>query len=169
MPTKSTTKKTTVKKPVAKTAAAKKTTVKKTVAKKAPVKKVIAPVVPETHACGCNHACPCGGDCACAKKKCTFGKFLKKLILIMIIFALGFVSAKMCCGKKMWNMPAHPEFDNGCLVVKCPKLAEMAPMMDADKNGCVTKQEFAAAKRANRPERRHPKHRPAPAPQANQQ
>lgn len=163
MPTKNT-KKTTVKK-----TATKPTVTKKAVSKKAPVKKVTMAPVADKHACGCNHGCPCGGDCACAKKKCTVGRFLKKLILVMIIFALGFASAKMCCGKKMFKMPPHPEFDNGCLVVKCPKLEKMVPMMDTDKDGCVTKQEFAAAKHDKKSGRKHPRrHKPVPAPQVAQ-
>ena len=64
-------------------------------------------------------------------------------------------------------MMPRPEFDNGCLVVKCPKLAKMVPMMDTDKNGCVTVEEFKVAKeRAPKHERkmkRHPKPQ-APAP-----
>lgn len=167
------------KKPVAKTASAKKTVskpavAKKPVAKKAPAKKpaapkkvVAAPVV-EKHPCGCDKGCACGGDCVCAKKKCTFGRFFKKLILILIIFALGFAAAKMCCCKHGKFGP-RPKFDNGCLVIKCPKLAEMAPMMDINHDGCVSKEEFKVAKkhmrRDARPEMPAEPEMPAPAPQ----
>ena len=151
-----TTKKATTKKTVAKKTVSKPATAKKTVAKKAPVKKVVAAPVVEKFPCGCDKGCACGGECMCAKKKCTFGRFLKKLILVLIIFALGFAAAKMCCCDKRGKMGPRPEFENGCLVVKCPKMAEMVPMMDTDANGCVTREEFRAArkhmKRAPQPE-----------------
>lgn len=137
----------TAKKTVSKPAVAKKPVAKKTTAKKtAAPKKIVAAPVAEKHSCGCDKGCACGGDCMCAKKKCTFGRFLKKLILILIIFALGFVAAKMCCCKHGKFGP-RPEFDNGCLVVKCPKMAEMVPMMDANNDGCVSKDEFKAARK----------------------
>ncbi len=101
---------------------------------------------------------PCG--CACHEHKhcgCCKGAFWKKLILFIAVFAIGFASAKMTHCKKHKMMP-RPEFDNGCLVVKCPKMAKMIPMMDADKDGCVTKQEFMASKKHHRPNKRH--HRP---------
>ena len=151
MAEKTTKKATTTKKTVAKKTVSKPATTKKTVAKKA----VAAPVV-EKFPCGCDKGCACGGECMCAKKKCTFGRFLKKLVLVLIIFALGFATAKMSCCDKRGKMGPRPEFENGCLVVKCPKLAEMVPMMDTDANGCVTREEFKAArkhlKRAPQPE-----------------
>ena len=127
---------------------AKKTTAKKTVAKKtapkAAAKKTIkkttvveTPVV-EKHVCGCDKNCACGGNCHCAHHK---HGFFKKLILFLVIFALGFATAKMCCGGKKAFGP-RPEFDNGCLVIKCPKMAQMAPMMDANHDGCIAKDEF---------------------------
>lgn len=141
-----------VKKPVAKPAAAKKPVAKKapakkTVTKKAPVKKVAAPVV-EPMPCGCNHACACGEKCACAKKKCSFGRFIKKLIVFLIIFAMGYAVAKVCNDGPRGKMKPRPQFENGCLVVKCPKMAEKVPMMDADQDGCVTRAEFRAARKA---------------------
>ena len=55
----------------------------------------------------------------------------------------------------------HPEFENGCLVINCSKLAKMATKMDADKNGCVTVEEFKTAKKHapkhERKMKRHPK------------
>ena len=135
---------------------AKKAVAKKTAAKKAPTKKVGVAPGADKFPCGCDKGCACGGECVCAKKKCTFGCFLKKLILFLIIFVLGFVAAKMCCCDKRGKMGPRPEFENGCLVVKCPKMAEMVPMMDTDANGCVSREEFKAAhkhmKRAPRPE-----------------
>lgn len=162
-----TTKKTTVKK-----ATVKKTTAKPAV-KKTVTKKVATAPVAEKHPCGCDKGCACGGKCmengCCAKKKCTFGRFLKKLILFVIIFALGFAAAKVCpCGGR-GKMGPRPEFENGCLVIKCQKMAEMAPMMDADKDGCISKQEFKAARKHmrehNRPDVPAEPEMAAPAPQ----
>ncbi|MBQ5699671.1 MAG: hypothetical protein IIV74_00020 [Alphaproteobacteria bacterium] len=154
--------------------ATKKTATKKTVskatAKKAPVKKTVAPVV-EKHPCGCDKGCACAGNCVehgcCTKKKCTFGRFLKKLILFLIIFALGFAAAKMCCCDKRGKMGPRPEFENGCLVVKCPKMAEMMPAMDTNADGCVTREEFKAMrKNMKRPHQQEAApEMPAPAPQ----
>ena len=140
---KTATKKTVAKKSVSKPAVAKKTTVKKAT-------KVVAPAV-ETYPCGCNAGCACGGHCAehscCGKKKCSFGRFLKKLVVFLIIFALGFATAKMCCFNKSGKMGPRPEFENGCLVIKCPKMAERAEMMDTNKDGCINREEFRAARK----------------------
>lgn len=182
----------TTKKSVAKTATAKKTVVKsapakKPVAKKAPAKKPVtkvatAPVV-EKFPCGCDHNCACGGNCGnhghCAKKKCTFGRFLKKLVVFIIIFALGFAAAKLCpFGKEGKRFP-RPEFDNGCLVVKTPKMEKFAQKIDTNNDGCVSIEEFKVAKkhmkkpgkhdkdgkRRVRPPMPTPAEAPAPAPQ----
>ena len=166
----------TTKKTVAKPATAKKTVVKsapakKPVAKKAPVKKTVAKVAPapvvEKFPCGCDHNCACGGNCGnhghCGKKKCTFGRFLKKLVIFAIIFALGFTCAKMCpFGRGGKHFP-RPQFENGCMVVKeCPKMAEMAAKMDADHDGCVSVEEFKAAKKHMRKSGRAGKRGPRP-------
>ena len=134
------------KEPMAKQTA-KQTATKRVVAKKT-IKKVTAPAVEHAHCC-CEHKCGC---------KCHHGKVLKKIVLFVIIFALGFASAKLCCCHKKYKMMPQPEFDNGCLVVKCPK---MVSMMDADKNGCVSVEEFKAAKKHapkhDRKTKRHPR------------
>jgi len=157
-------KKVATKKPVAKKTVSKPAVAKKPAVKKAPVKKVAkaaAPVVEtpvaETLPCGCNHGCACGGDCKCHKH--CHGGFFKKLILILVIFALGFVAAKMLgCNKHHGRMP-HPEFENGCMVVKCPKLAEMVPAIDVNGDGCVSMEEFKEFKHAKKVQE------PTPAPQ----
>lgn len=140
-------------KTVAKKAVVKKTTAKKTVAKKAPVKVAPAPVV-EKLPCGCDKGCACAGKC---HKR---GGFFKKLVIFLVIFGLGFAAAKLCCCEKGRKMMPRPEFENGCLVVKCPKMAKMVEKMDADKNGCVSVEEFKAAKK----HRRGPKHDRGPRP-----
>ena len=147
-----TTKKATKK--VATKATAKKAPVKKTVTKKAPAKKEVAPVV-ELHACGCDKSCPCGGHCECKKHHCGFWK---KLIVVLVFFALGFAAAKMIPCQKRGKMP-KPQFDdNGCLVVKCQKMMEKMPEIDLNNDGCVDKAEIKAFKHAMR--------KPMPAPQA---
>ncbi|MBQ2844929.1 MAG: hypothetical protein IJE79_02860 [Alphaproteobacteria bacterium] len=146
---------------------AKKTPVRKTT--KATVKKVVKPA--ETYSCGCNHGCACGGHCAehthCA---CHKGRFWKKLVLFLVIFALGFATAKLCCCHKRGGFMPRPEFDNGCLVVKCPKMAEKVAMMDKNGDGCVDKAEFKMAKKHRRGfDKRGPKPempQPAPMPDA---
>ena len=126
---------------------AKKTTARKTT--KATVKKVVKPA--ETYSCGCNQGCACGGHCAehahCA---CHKGRFWKKLVLFLVVFALGFATAKLCCCHKRGGFMPRPEFDNGCLVVKCPKMAEKVAMMDKNGDGCVDKAEFKMAKKHRR-------------------
>lgn len=153
--------KTTAKKPVAKKTVVK-TAVKKTPAKKTPVKKS-APVI-EKLPCGCDKNCACAGKChEHGHCKCHHGGFWKKLVLFIIVFSLGFACAKLCpCNKKQSKMP-RPEFDNGCLVVKCPKMAQMVPMMDTDKNGCVSVDEFKASKKNMRKMKRA--HKPQPKPE----
>ena len=141
---KQTTKKSAVKKPAAKKVAV------KPVAKKSVAKKAV-PVVEHAHCC-CEHKCGC---------KCHHGHALKKLIAIIIIFALGFATAKMCGAHKMYKKMPRPEFDNGCLVVKCPKMAQMVEKMDANHDGCVSVEEFKASKKHMRHPRQH-MHHPMP-------
>lgn len=125
-----------------------KKTVKKAVAKKAPAKKVVkpavaapvaAPAVAAAPACGCGCGCKCGG----------FGRFVKKLVVFLVIFALGFAAAKFCphMGKRFHK---GPEFVNGCMDVtkiKCPVMLEKIQTLDADANGCITREEFRAGKK----------------------
>ena len=145
--------------------AAKKTAVKKTPAKKATVKAAA------THECGCGAncecakkcgcGCGCGANCECAKKcacGCRAGRFVKKLIVVLIIFALGFAAARVCCGccqKGMKHRAPRMHYVEGCLdvaSVKCPKLAAALPAMDINQDGCITREEFRAVKRHMRAE-----------------
>lgn len=150
----------TVKKAAVKPAAAKKSPVKKSaavkkpVAKKAsaPAPKMVAAPVMEQHACGCGADCHCCGGCKCGGSK--FGRFMRKLIVFLIIFAMGFAAAKLCCNK---HHPRGPRmhYVNGCLdvaSVKCPKLMEALPAMDINQDGCITRDEFRAVQRQMRAE-----------------
>ena len=150
MPTKSV-KKTTAKK----TVTTKKTTTKKAAVKKAApqvtkpdatAKKQVAtePVV-EAHApqCPCGPECKCGGDCKCARRGSRFGRFVIKLIVVLIIFALGFAAAKLVDNGRAFG--PRVEFDDGCLVVssvKCPQLQALVPVMDMDQDRCISREEF---------------------------
>lgn len=141
-------------KQVAKTTA-KKTVTKKTatkpVAKKSTAKKVVVEPMVEKLACGCDKNCACAGKChEHGHCKCHHCGFWKKLLLFVIVFALGFASAKLCCCHKRHKMMPRPEFDNGCLVVKCPKMAQMVPMIDTDHDGCITAEEFKASRKQMR-------------------
>lgn len=150
----------TVKKAAAKATPAKKAPVKKAapaakkpVAKKAAVKevKMAAPAM-EMHTCGCGADCLCGSACKCGGSK--FGRFMRKLVLFVIIFALGFAAAKLCCCGPRHHGP-RMHFVNGCLdvaSVKCPKLAEALPAMDINQDGCITRDEFRQVKRNMRAE-----------------
>lgn len=154
----------TVKKTTAKTTAAKKTTTKKSVAAKKPIaKKTVKKAVPEIKetvvapempACPCGAGCKCGAgeNCACdAECKCArrggFGRFMLNLIMILIVFALGFGAAKLLDCRDFRGV--RPEFKDGCLVeetVKCPQMQQMLPMMDVDGNGCISHDEYRNAK-----------------------
>ena len=151
-------------KPVVKAApAAKKAPVaKKPVAKKAAVKPAVAPetkIVMQAPA-ACPSSCGCGCKCKCGK----FGRFVKKLIVFLVIFALGFAAAQFCDGgrhgfRKGPHMP-KVTFIEGCLdtsKVACPEMAEKIAAIDADNNGCITAEEFKAAKKEMRGKMKHGK------------
>lgn len=140
--------KTVKKAPAKKAAVVKKAPAKKVVAAKKPAPKKVAKVakpvmepvvVAPAHECNCGANCTCGCKCGC--RAC---RFIKKLLVILIVFALGFVAAKMCCGGP------RVHFNNGCLdvaSVKCPKMQAELPMMDANGDGCISREEFRAYKK----------------------
>lgn len=145
----------------AKTTTTKKTTSKKTVAKPVASKKTVAPKKQaatqkpmEKHTeCLCGHQCSCHHG-HCNKAHCKFGKFVKKLVIFFVIFALGFATAKSCCFNKHGKM-FKPQFENGCLVIKCPKMMQMAPMMDINKDGCINREEFRNARKFLKGKKHH--------------
>ncbi len=123
------------------------TTAKRTV-------KTVAEPMPEMHECHCGAGCRCG----CGGK-------IKKFIVLLIVFILGFAVAKFTCcrgGHRAPNM-MKPTFENGCMVmesVKCPKMREMLSRADADMNGCITMDEYKSAKREmHHNMRKHHEHR----------
>lgn len=147
-------------KPVKKTAAkpaAKKAPVKKVAAKKPAVKAAPVADARPTMAAPEMHGCGCGADCKCAcRGGSKFGRFVKKLIIALIIFALGFAAAKLCCCDKHHNMRGpRVSFVNGCLdatEITCPKLLEALPAMDINQDGCITRDEYRAVKKQMRRE-----------------
>lgn len=123
-----------------------KKTTKKTTTVRKTTRVAPAPVM-DAHACGCGDSCKCG--CKCGK--------IKKLIVMLIVFLLGFAVAKFAfcpCHHHNMKMPhMHPVFVDGCLdmqSVKCPKMQETLAVADVDANGCITEEEFKDAKRAMR-------------------
>lgn len=150
-------------KPAVKKAPVKKAPVKKAAAKKAPVKTVAAPAVEEKVVMTAPMAAPCAQDCGCnGGKKCKcggFGRFLKKLVIFLVIFALGFTAAKFCTMHKMHRGFGGPrvEFVNGCADVSkiaCPEMAAKIAAADVNGDGCISKEEFKAAKKEMRKEMR---------------
>ena len=120
-----------------------KTTAKKTV-KKAPAKAaakpiVAAPTVVAVPVCGCG----CRGG---------FGKFLGKLIVVLVIFALGFMACKFLgchCAHKKMKRGGQFQFVEGCLdmsKIQNPRIAEKIAAADANQDGCITKEELKAWK-----------------------
>lgn len=157
MPTK-TTKKSTVKsapakKPVAKKAAPKK--VVKAATKPTSVKAPKAPVMmaPATNNCHCGPNCQCVNVCKCRGAK--FARIIKKLIIALILLAIGFVAGSHLYGPRGPRGPRIEFAANGCMVeesVKCPKLIDALPAMDINQDGCITREEFRAVKQQMRRE-----------------
>lgn len=114
------------------------TTVKKTAVKSAPVME---------------HKC--GTDCPCGCHKHGTGHRIKHIVVLLLVFILGYACGKMmCCGKhRMPHMPhmQHPVFTNGCLdmqSIQSQKMQEV--LMSADVNGdnCISVEEYKAFKAA---------------------
>lgn len=158
-----TTKKTTAKPVAAKKTVTKKTAQKKiiraTVTKSEPIKNIKASdvVMNDIHNCKCGANCNCGNGCNCGSNcKCHhhgFGHFVKKLIIALILLALGFAAAKVCCCGKGMRGPRVQFASNGCMIeesVKCPKMLELLPAMDIDQDGCITREEYREIKRQMR-------------------
>ena len=126
----------------------------KRVAKKAPAKKMAKPAVV---------AKPVFADIPEPDRYCHCTKRKRNCILTCvatIFFLLGFFTYHLFFCPQAPHFKPHTQFVNGCMdvaSVKCPKLLEDIPMIDADHDGCVTKAELRAAKKAMR----HHK-RPAP-------
>ena len=122
-------------------------TVKKTPAKK-PAKRVVKPAAaPKIN----NVEIPLPDPyCHCTKRKRNF--ILASVFIASFVFGILVENAFFCGCAHHKHMP-RPHFVNGCLdvaSVKCPKMLEQLPMIDANGDGCVTRAELRAAKRAMR-------------------
>lgn len=127
--------------------------IKKTTAKKPAVKtvkKVAAkPVVEAQKPCECG----CGCGCGCHKHA---GHVLKKIIVLALVFALGMFAGKALHfgGSRHFHPMFHPVFTNGCLdltSIKCPKMQEDILKADVNADGCISVEEFKAAKSQHKP------------------
>ena len=124
-------------KPVAKKAPAKKPA--KKVVKPAPVAKPVVAEIPMPDP-----------YCHCTKRK--------RNMILTSVFIASFVLGMLVYGAFFCGCPHHkhmprPHFVNGCMdvtSVKCPKMLNDLPTIDANGDGCITKQELRAAKRAIR-------------------
>ncbi len=158
--------KTTKKAPAKKAAATKKAAPKKTV-RPAPVAEDIiimdARDMHHAHHAGHgDHGCGCGGNCGCGCHdgacKCGGGCWgvIKKIFWFLVVFALGFAACMFLCngsynGRRGPKMPV--EFVNGCLDVaqiKCPEFAKRVMMADANRDNCITRDEYRAFKKQAR-------------------
>lgn len=125
----------------------KKVAAKKPVAKKAPVKKVAKPAV-ATKPVVAEIPLP-DPYCHCTKRK--------RNCILTCVFTVAFLLGIVVSQYFFCHCPKHHaprmHFVNGCVdvaSVKCPKMLEQLPAIDADHDGCVTKSELRAAKKAMR-------------------
>lgn len=122
----------------------------KSVAKKSPAKKAVKKVVkPAAAVKPVVTEIPLPDPyCHCTKRKrnCILTcVFTGSLILGIFIGHMFFCD----CWRK--HVAPHIQFVNGCVnaeSIKCPKLLQELPMIDTDHDGCVTKDELHAAKKA---------------------
>jgi hypothetical protein len=133
-----------------------KRTVKKTATKTAP-RAAAAEVVAPAPECACKSRCVCW----------------KKILIFVMGLIVGFgACCFLKCHKKKWfhRFGPKPEiFVNGCLdtaKIDCPEKLEKIQLKDADKNGCITKEEFFGGDKAERPAPRAPRRHRAPRPVA---
>jgi len=124
----------------------------KKVAKKAPAKKSVKQVVkPAVAPKAVVSQIPLPDPyCHCTKRKrnCILTcVFTCSFLLGMLVYHMFF-----CDGHHVRFKPSL-QFENGCLnvqSVKCPKLLEELPAIDINQDGCVTREEMRAAKKAAR-------------------
>ena len=126
----------------------KRTTVKKTAMKPVPVME---------------HKC--GADCPCGCHKHGAGHRIKHIIVLLIIFILGYACGKTMCfrhgGMMMGHFkPYHPVFTNGCLdmqSIKCPKMQETLVAADVNGDECISVEEYKAYNKAKFAGKHHKK------------
>jgi len=119
-----------------------------------PAAKTVAATT-ETASCGC-------GCCCCQRS--GFWHWVKKLIIVLVIFAVGVIAGKILCFHHMgmmrgggWGMGmgwrGGDMFVNGCLdmsKISCPMMAQKVAAADANGDGCITRDEMRAWKQSMR-------------------
>lgn len=120
---------------------------RKKIIKKTSARKPVKVMAAESHTCACGDACKCG--CGC-------GKF-KKIVVLFIVFLLGFAVAKMTCCRGGHNMPKsgahenHPVFVNGCLDLDSIKNKKLRTALTNSSNGanaCISIAEYKSVRAA---------------------
>jgi hypothetical protein len=106
-----------------------------------------------------------------AAPQCCHCTRRKKIIYLTVMFLLGVLVGQLfcCCGCDHHKRAPRVHFVNGCVdvtTVKCPKMLEQLPTMDANNDGCITRAELRAAKRAMR-RAKHAEPAPVAEPEVN--
>ncbi|MCL2017439.1 MAG: hypothetical protein FWG80_01525 [Alphaproteobacteria bacterium] len=105
-------------------------------------KTAVKKTAPKTIATPVATACSHDTGCACKAK----GRGLKKILWLIVVFALGFAAGKFCVSQKHgWKHHMRWSFTNGCLdtsKIKRPMLAQKILGADVNNDGCITKAEL---------------------------
>ncbi len=95
----------------------------------------------------------CGKDCPCGCHSHSATHRLKHVMILIIVFILGYACGKVMCFKPGIKFgPAHgfhPVFTNGCLDmqhIKCEKMQQKMLQADVNGDGCVSIEEYKAQK-----------------------
>jgi len=97
----------------------------------------------------------CGNDCPCGCHKHGASHRLKHIIILLIVFILGYACGKVLhFGPRMMMGPVHPQhpvFVNGCLDMQNmqnPMFKEKMLKADTNGDGCISVEEYKAHKAA---------------------
>ena len=95
----------------------------------------------------------CGKDCPCGCHQHSAGHRLKHIMILVIVFILGYACGKIFClcpmHKQMPRYNNHPVFTNGCLDmqnIRNTKFQEKLLKADVNEDGCVSVEEYQAFK-----------------------
>ncbi|MCL2338716.1 MAG: hypothetical protein FWC51_02050 [Proteobacteria bacterium] len=116
--------------------------------------------------CGGGSGCGCdnGGGCCCGggygygwpRHRHGFWYWVGKMILMIVFFVLVWCTIRVAChcggmrgrGGMMMNRPQMTFDARGCLdtsAIKCPMMLQRVQAADANKDGCITRDELRAA------------------------
>ena len=96
--------------------------------------------------------CKCGKDCPCGCHQHCAGHRLKHIMILVIVFILGYACGKIFCFCPMRKHMAnynYPVFTNGCLdmqKINNTKFQEKLLKADVNEDGCVSVEEYQAFK-----------------------